>query len=515
MNKKICAIMIAFLLMFSTVSSVSAEELDQYAVDDNPYDVLTDPNYDLDSVDPDLLAAFYATEVNIPDANLKQAIQSAAGLSAGSPVTVEDMFSLTGSLNLSGLSIAALTGLEYAIHVTSLTISDNAITSLEPLKNLYNLKYLDYSSNSVRIIPSWLFSLESLESVNGGSNASTVFSGGPSATNTTLKSIYMENNQLTSLPDLSLCSALEILSLSNNQFTQFPSSILAIDSMQMLNMAYNQMTSIPDLSPMKSLTTINLDSNNITEVPEGVEKLTVLQQLSVCNNQISEIPDRIADSAYLQILLISMNDITTIPDSLTKNTTLKVLDVSLNNIDLDENAAAISSLNKSLSTFYYKIQKPSFTLQLYTDKDAPAGRLEWSGIENITDKTEGTFTITGFTIERMENAKEGTTTGAALVSSYVEIAEVGANVREYIDKTADADKSYTYRGTAQVTCMYLNETEYQLEGSAEVSTEDIIKTEASWLQSAWFYAVVAGFVILIAAAAMVIMLKSKKKKKRK
>jgi type IV secretory pathway component VirB8 len=63
--------------------------------------------------------------------------------------------------------------------------------------------------------------------------------------------------------------------------------------------------------------------------------------------------------------------------------------------------------------------------------------------------------------------------------------------------------------------MYLNETEYQLEGSAEVSSADIIKSEAGWLQSAWFYAAVAGFVILIAAAAIVIMLKSKKKKKRR
>jgi Leucine-rich repeat (LRR) protein len=327
-----------------------------------------------------------------------------------------------------------LTGLEYAINVTSLTISDNAVISLEPLKNLYNLKYLDYSGNSVKIIPSWFFSLKSLESVNGGSNASTVFAGGPSAANTALKSIYMENNLLTSLPDLSQCSALEILSLSGNQFTQFPSSILAVDSMQMLNIANNQLATVPDLSPMKSLTTINLDGNKITELPAGIEKLTVLQQLSICNNQISEIPDRLADSVNLQILLISMNNISALPEALTKNTTLKVLDISLNNINLDENSTAINSLTKSLSTFYYKIQKPDFTLKLYTDKDAPAGRLEWSGIENITDKTEGTFTITGFIIERMENPKEGTSTGASLISSYEQIAEVGANVREYIDK---------------------------------------------------------------------------------
>jgi hypothetical protein len=102
MNKKICALMIAFLLIFTAAGSVSAEDLDQYPVGDNPYDVLTDPDYDLNAIDPALLAAFYATEVNIPDANLKKAIQSAAGLSSASPVTVENMFSLTGSLNLSG-----------------------------------------------------------------------------------------------------------------------------------------------------------------------------------------------------------------------------------------------------------------------------------------------------------------------------------------------------------------------------------------------------------------------------
>ncbi len=510
MYKKICAIIIISAMLFTATHTVFADPLDQYPADDNPYDVLTDPNYDLNAVDPALLAVFYATEVNIPDANLKKAIQSAANLSAQSPVTIQDMFSLTGSLNLSGLSIANLTGLEYAIKVTSLTISNNAVSSLDPLKNLYNLKYLDYAHNSVKIIPSWIFSLKSVESINGGSNGSTVFSGGPTAANTTLKSIYMENNQLTSLPDLSLCDALEILSLSSNQFAQFPSSVLALDGLQMLNIAYNQLTSVPDLSPMKSLTTINLDSNKITQLPGGVEKLHALQQLSICNNLITELPDRLADSVNLQILLISVNNLTALPNAFTKNTTLKVLDISLNDIVLSENTAVISSLTKSLSTFYYKIQKPHFTLKLYTEKEAPAGRLEWSGIENITDKTEGTFTITGFVIERMENAKEGTST----VPAYAQIAEVGANVREYVDKTADADKSYTYRVTANVTCMYLNETEYRFTGSAEVSTDDIIKSEVTWLKSAWFYAAVAGFVILIAVLAVVLMLKSKKRKRR-
>lgn len=513
MHKKICALIVVFALVLTAGSSVFAEELDQVAASTNPYDVLTNPDYDLNAVDSALLAAFYATEVSIPDASLKKAIQTAANLSAQSSVTVKDMFSLTGSLNLSGLGIANLTGLEYAIYVTSLTISNNAITSLEPLKNLYNLKYLDYSTNSVKIIPSWIFSLESLESVNGGTNASTVFSGAPTAENTTIKSIYMENNQLTSLPDLSLCSALEILSLSNNKFTQFPSSVLALDGLQMLNIANNEIESVPDLSPMKSLTTINLDGNKITELPVGIENLNALQQFSICNNQIAEIPDRIADSVNLQILLISMNNITTLPESLTKNTTLKVLDISLNNIVISDNTAVINSLVKSLSTFYYKIQKPNFTLKLYTDKEAPAGKLVWSGIEDISDKVEGTFTITGFTIERMENLT-GTSSSSSTISVYVPIAEVGANVREYIDKTADAAKSYTYRVTAKVTCLYLNETEYTLEGSAEVSTDDIIKSEASWIKSAWFYAAVAGFVIVIAALAMFIMLKSKKKKRK-
>ena len=39
--------------------------------------------------------------------------------------------------------------MEYALNVKKLIISNNKITTLEPLSNLYNLEYLDYSNNQV------------------------------------------------------------------------------------------------------------------------------------------------------------------------------------------------------------------------------------------------------------------------------------------------------------------------------------------------------------------------------
>ncbi len=514
--KKYTAILMIILMVFSAGAAVYADEADQQIVTVNPFEILTDPTFDLNTVDPAQLEVFYATEVNIPDAYLKTALQNLLNLSSDSAITVENMFSLTGSLNLAGMSISNLTGLEYAINVTSISLGNNSVTSLEPLKNLYKLKNLDYSNNNVKAVPSWIFDMQSLESVNGSANGSTVFSSGPSAENTVLKSMYFENNKFTSVPDLSLCTSLEILSLSNNEFTQFPSNLLSLTKLQMLNLANNEISTVPDLSALTSLNTINFDGNNLTEFPSGLEKLSSLQQISVSGNQITQIPDSISSNSSLQILLISMNNIETLPESLSNSSSLKVLDISLNNIDLNENANVINALSRKLSTFYYKLQKPSFTLEIYQDKEAPLGKLVWSGIENITDKTEGTLTITGFTIERIENAvtqesdnQEDNT--PVVPSVYVPIAEVGPDVREYIDETADPDKSYTYRVTANVTGLYLNETEYTASGSETVSTDDIIKGEPNWLRSWWFYTIIGVVVAAIVAFAIILLLKKQRK----
>ena len=70
--------------------------------------------------------------VNIPDPNLRAAIETALGKAAGAPITVADMGTLT-SLTARDANISDLTGLEGATNLTGLVLGGNSITDLSPL----------------------------------------------------------------------------------------------------------------------------------------------------------------------------------------------------------------------------------------------------------------------------------------------------------------------------------------------------------------------------------------------
>ena len=71
-------------------------------------------------------------EVNIPDPNLRTAIETALNKQAGAPITADEMATLT-DLDANNADISDLTGLEYAINLTSLLLNGNLISDISPL----------------------------------------------------------------------------------------------------------------------------------------------------------------------------------------------------------------------------------------------------------------------------------------------------------------------------------------------------------------------------------------------
>jgi hypothetical protein len=80
-------------------------------------------------------AASEKAVVNIPDNNLRAAINAALGRPALDAITAGLMRQLT-SLSISGRGITDLTGLEYATNLTYLDVSNNAIGSFAPISGL-------------------------------------------------------------------------------------------------------------------------------------------------------------------------------------------------------------------------------------------------------------------------------------------------------------------------------------------------------------------------------------------
>ena len=93
-------------------------------------------------------------DVSIPDANLAAAIRKAVGLSPQDSITQLDMLNLFGlnphgNFDVSNQGITDLTGIEYAINLTSLNLGRNQIRDIGPLAKMKNLRILRVNGNQI------------------------------------------------------------------------------------------------------------------------------------------------------------------------------------------------------------------------------------------------------------------------------------------------------------------------------------------------------------------------------
>lgn len=88
------------------------------------------------------------TIVSIPDANLRAAINAALGRNSMDNVNRGELAGLT-SLTANGVGINDLTGLEYAINLTTLDVRNNGITSTAPIDNLSHLTNTQIAGNPI------------------------------------------------------------------------------------------------------------------------------------------------------------------------------------------------------------------------------------------------------------------------------------------------------------------------------------------------------------------------------
>ena len=89
-----------------------------------------------------------AQTVDIPDPNLRAAIEGIFGKASGDPISTTDMATLI-YFDKKDANISDLTGLESATNLTFLFLWDNSISDLTPLSGLTSLRFLDLQGNSV------------------------------------------------------------------------------------------------------------------------------------------------------------------------------------------------------------------------------------------------------------------------------------------------------------------------------------------------------------------------------
>ena len=258
--------------------------------------------------------------VDIPDDNLRAALEEKLGKKPGEPIFDVDMATLT-DFAVPNLSISDLTGLEHATNLMSLKlgpenvedVSDcpsdaesNKISDLSPLADLTNLEVLNLSCNQVSAVNP-LAKLTNLRTLDLRYNQVNDVSPLAELTNLTL--LNLRYNQVNNVSPLAELTNLTILDLENTQISDL--SVLAgLTELTEVNLKTNQISDISPLEKLTNLTILDLGANQISDI-SPVSGLINLKELYLWTNQISDI-NPISDLTNLIWLFLYSNQISDI-----------------------------------------------------------------------------------------------------------------------------------------------------------------------------------------------------------
>ena len=196
--------------------------------------------------------------VIIPDANFKAALLAIAGLDANGDHEVQctEAADYNGEINVSGKSIADLTGIESFTNIPLLNCSTNQLTALDVSSNTL-LENLNCGSNSLTTLNiSGLHSLSIIDCSHNQLSALTI------AGFTSLSEIYCNNNLITNLNVTGLTSLLTFYCQTNHLSSMDVSTNKALDDFRCDG---NSLTSL-NVSGATNITTLNCTGNQLSSL---------------------------------------------------------------------------------------------------------------------------------------------------------------------------------------------------------------------------------------------------------
>ena len=140
---------------------------------------------------------------------------------------------------------------------------------------------------------------------------------------------------LDKLPNevFSLADTLEVLDLSNNNFSELPEDFECLQNLKILFLSENKFKLFPKiLSKCKNLDIIGFKSNEISYLEEECLPPN-LRWLILTNNKISNLPKSIGNCKNLQKLMLAGNYLTTLPDTMIHCKNLELLRISANRLN--------------------------------------------------------------------------------------------------------------------------------------------------------------------------------------
>ena len=212
--------------------------------------------------------------VDIPDPNLRAAIEAQLDKASGDLITASEMARMTGGLAAPNANISDLTGLEFAINLAFLhlgaeyleaggrNINSNSVSDISPLADLTNLEFLILEDNSISDIS-------------------------PLAGLTNLEFLILSNNTISDISVVAGLTNLTGLSLEGNSVSDI-SAVARLTNLTSLGLGNNAISDISAVVGLTNLTFLGLDNNAISDI-SAVAGLTNLRFLLLADNSISDL----------------------------------------------------------------------------------------------------------------------------------------------------------------------------------------------------------------------------------
>jgi len=246
-----------------------------------------------------------ATEVvNIPDANLRAAINKTLHKPSDAPIDKSEILNLT-QLNVA--DIRTLTGLEHATNLVELSLIGKLLTIEEmdgypvvfydgPLPFLYDQRFPD-----VDVTP--LANLMKLTKL--GLKDIHFVDAAPFSNLKKLTELNLVNGSLRDISPLSELTNLSKLDLSMNGISDI-SALTHLTNLKDLSLATNSISSVSPLAALTQLTTLDLSRNHISNVSH-LTRLVNLKALSLHSNDLSNVFPLAALTQLIQLDLGNNN----------------------------------------------------------------------------------------------------------------------------------------------------------------------------------------------------------------
>ena len=177
--------------------------------------------------------------VDIPDPNLRAAVEIEIRKAAGEPITPAEMLTFT-CLQALGADIRNLTGLEGAAELTGVILRNNSISDITPMAGWINLRRLDLEGNNISDIS-------------------------PLAGLTELADLLLQDNNISDISPVAGLYILIELNLSSNNISDV-SPVAGLTDLGWLDLERNNISDISPLAGLTNLTGLNLAHNSISDI---------------------------------------------------------------------------------------------------------------------------------------------------------------------------------------------------------------------------------------------------------